>query len=56
MRLGIDKESNAYKYIVSVVDVSHVEMLNSKIENLKLCGHSVEETWKVCWGRPHVLY
>ncbi|GLJ48073.1 hypothetical protein SUGI_1015040 [Cryptomeria japonica] len=53
--IGADKESSAYKYIVVLVITSRMETLMAKIENLKLCGLSAEETWQVCRAVPQVL-
>ncbi|GLJ48072.1 hypothetical protein SUGI_1015010 [Cryptomeria japonica] len=54
--IGVDKESKAYKYIVNVVATSRMETLKAKIENLQLCGLSVEETWQLCRAVPQALY
>ncbi|GLJ48069.1 hypothetical protein SUGI_1014940 [Cryptomeria japonica] len=54
--IGVDKESKAYKYIVSIVATHRMETLKAKIENLQLCGLSAEETWQLCRAVPQVLY
>ncbi|GLJ48061.1 hypothetical protein SUGI_1014800 [Cryptomeria japonica] len=53
--IGGDKESKAYKFIVGEVATSRIETLKAKIENLKLCGLTAEETWQVCRAAPIVL-
>ncbi|GLJ48078.1 hypothetical protein SUGI_1015130 [Cryptomeria japonica] len=53
--IGADKESKAYKYIVSAVATGRMETLKAKIENLKLCGLTAEETWQVLRAAPVVL-
>ncbi|GLJ32632.1 hypothetical protein SUGI_0656480 [Cryptomeria japonica] len=54
-KIGIDKESKIFKYIVGVVAKSRTETLEAKIENLKLCGLSVEEIWQLLGAAPLVL-
>ncbi|GLJ48060.1 hypothetical protein SUGI_1014790 [Cryptomeria japonica] len=53
--IGANRESNAYKFILSRVAISRVETLMTKIENLKLCGLSAEEIWQLCRAEPQVL-
>ncbi|GLJ32379.1 hypothetical protein SUGI_0651610 [Cryptomeria japonica] len=55
VKIGIEKESKMFKYIVSIVAVSRVETLNSKIENLKLCGLSAEEIWQLFGASPLIV-
>lgn len=45
-----------FKYIVSVVTISGMETLEAKIENLKLCGLSTEETWRPRRPAPHIFF
>ncbi|GLJ32384.1 hypothetical protein SUGI_0651720 [Cryptomeria japonica] len=54
-KIGMDKESKMFKYIVGIVALSRVETLEAKIENLKLCGLSAEETWQIVGAAPLVL-
>ncbi|GLJ32309.1 hypothetical protein SUGI_0650300 [Cryptomeria japonica] len=54
-KIGGDKESKTFKYIVSKVVCSRVETLEAKIENLKLCGLSSEEAWQVFRANPSLL-
>ncbi|GLJ48070.1 hypothetical protein SUGI_1014980 [Cryptomeria japonica] len=53
--IGVDKGSKLFKYIVGAVATSRMETLMAKIENLKLCGLSAEETWQVCRAGPQVF-
>ncbi|XP_057823367.1 transcription termination factor MTERF8, chloroplastic [Cryptomeria japonica] len=54
-KIGVDKESKMFKYIVSIVAVSRVETLEAKIENLKYCGLSAEEIWQLFGACPLLL-
>ncbi|GLJ32307.1 hypothetical protein SUGI_0650220 [Cryptomeria japonica] len=54
-KMGGDKESKMFKFILSRVVSSRVETLEAKIENLKLCGLSAEETWQVFRANPGLL-
>ncbi|XP_057852664.1 uncharacterized protein LOC131062937 [Cryptomeria japonica] len=54
-KIGGDKQSKMFKFIVSKVVCSRIETLEAKIENLKLCGLSAEETWQVFRGNPALL-
>ncbi|KAH9323378.1 hypothetical protein KI387_018017 [Taxus chinensis] len=55
-KIAIDKGSKMYKYIVSIVANSRMETLESKIDNLQLCGLSAEETWELARASPSILY
>ncbi|XP_057823442.2 transcription termination factor MTERF15, mitochondrial-like [Cryptomeria japonica] len=54
-KIGIQKESKMYKYVVSVVAKSRIEVLKAKINNLQLCGFSPEEALEVVRFYPSVL-
>ncbi|XP_057840966.2 transcription termination factor MTERF4, chloroplastic [Cryptomeria japonica] len=54
-KIGAEKESKMFKYVVGKVAMSRVETLEAKIENLKLCGLSAEETWQVLGAVPLIL-
>ncbi|GLJ32345.1 hypothetical protein SUGI_0650950 [Cryptomeria japonica] len=54
-KIGIHKESKMYKYIVSMVATSRTEALETKIDNLQLCGLSSEEAWELVRVCPSVL-
>ncbi|XP_057823374.1 transcription termination factor MTERF5, chloroplastic [Cryptomeria japonica] len=54
-KIGGDKESLMFKYIVSTVAIHRAETLEVKIENLKLCGFSAEEIWQLFGAYPLVF-
>ncbi|XP_057832872.2 transcription termination factor MTERF9, chloroplastic [Cryptomeria japonica] len=54
-KIGIDKESKIFKYILGIVAMGRTETLEAKIENLKLCGLSVEEIRQLLGAVPLVL-
>ncbi|GLJ32365.1 hypothetical protein SUGI_0651320 [Cryptomeria japonica] len=54
-KIGIQKESKMYKYVVSIVARSRIEVLEAKIKILQLCGLSPEEAWELIRADPSVL-
>ncbi|GLJ32631.1 hypothetical protein SUGI_0656470 [Cryptomeria japonica] len=54
-KIGTDKGSKMFKYIVGRVAVGSTKTLEAKIDNLKLCGLSVEEIWQLLGAAPVVL-
>ncbi|GLJ32349.1 hypothetical protein SUGI_0651060 [Cryptomeria japonica] len=54
-KVGIQKESKMYKYIVRIVATRRIELLQSRIHNLHLCGLSPEEAWELVRVDPSVL-
>ncbi|GLJ32390.1 hypothetical protein SUGI_0651840 [Cryptomeria japonica] len=54
-KIRADKESKLFKYIVGIVATNLTKTLEAKIENLKLCGLSAEETWQVLGAAPIVF-
>ncbi|GLJ32350.1 hypothetical protein SUGI_0651080 [Cryptomeria japonica] len=54
-KIGIQKESKMYKYIVRIVATCRIEVLKAKIHNLHLCGLSPEEAWELVRVDPSVL-
>ncbi|KAH9323377.1 hypothetical protein KI387_018016 [Taxus chinensis] len=54
-KIAIDKGSKMYKYVVSLVANSRMETLESKIDNLQLCGLSAEETWELVRACPSIF-
>ncbi|XP_059063494.1 transcription termination factor MTEF1, chloroplastic [Cryptomeria japonica] len=54
-KIGAEKESTVFRYIVGIVAMRRMETLEEKIENLKLCGLSEEETWQLLGASPVVL-
>ncbi|GLJ53715.1 hypothetical protein SUGI_1146130 [Cryptomeria japonica] len=54
-KIGIQKESSRYKYVVSVVATGRIEVLEAKIDNIQLCGFSLEEAWQLVRIFPSVL-
>ncbi|GLJ32361.1 hypothetical protein SUGI_0651250 [Cryptomeria japonica] len=54
-KIGIQKESKMYKYVVSIVARSRIEGLEAKIKILQLCGLSPEEVWGLVRANPVVL-
>ncbi|GLJ40584.1 hypothetical protein SUGI_0837750 [Cryptomeria japonica] len=51
-----DNKGKMFKYIVNAATISCMETLEAKIENLKLCGLSTEETWQLLRASPHVIF
>ncbi|GLJ32338.1 hypothetical protein SUGI_0650770 [Cryptomeria japonica] len=54
-KIGIQKESKMYKYVVSIVARSRIDVLKAKIDNLQLCGLSPEEAWELVRADSSVL-
>ncbi|GLJ32357.1 hypothetical protein SUGI_0651180 [Cryptomeria japonica] len=54
-KIDIQKESKMYKYVVSIVARSRIEVLEAKIVNLQLCGLSPEEACELIRVNPSVL-
>ncbi|XP_057823383.2 transcription termination factor MTEF1, chloroplastic [Cryptomeria japonica] len=54
-KIGTCKERKMFKYVVGLVATSAPKTLEAKIENLKLCGLSAEETWQLLGTVPLLL-